>query len=245
MLTCADSAHSQPPTPSYLSTAVASMISIWPASTFRRSRAIRSNASKLRGATAAPCSTATTPSAALSTSSPRTAREERHFRFARKPVWDRSISAWDRSRPHQTRVPGQRPSSETGSTPTDIGRITRSRNKMVSARFATPRLTSLHFSTYPATISSSDFPGGRTVNPSTGVNELVTDRTGTDHPVRLWQQTRRQRHRRIYQDVVERRANSSSMVVYETRSSRRASSATSLCRTSTPATSIPDCRPGR
>ncbi|OIQ74238.1 hypothetical protein GALL_441160 [mine drainage metagenome] len=213
------------------------MTSILPALTFRRSRAIRSNASKLRGVTAAPCSMAITPLAALSTSSPRTAQEARHFQFARKPAWGRSISTRDRSRPHQTRVPGQRPSSETASTLTDIGRITRSRNKMVSARSATPRLTSLRFSTSPATINNSDCQAaGRSIRPPASTNSpptvlapiapstMPTSRASTPPP-----------------DLPRRcgtAANSSSMAAYATKGSRPISSTAS-------ATSIPDCKPGR
>ena len=159
------------------------MTSIWPASIFRPSRAIRSNASKSPEATAAPCCMATTPSAASSTSSPRPAP-------AAPPV---SIRAEAGVGSFNQRLGSVSATANQGAWSTSffgngikLGRISgqqRSRrSKTASARSATPRLTSRRSSTYPATISSSDSPAARTVNPSTGVNELVTDRTGTDTP---------------------------------------------------------------
>ena len=49
------------------------------------------------------------------------------------------------------------------------------------------------------------FPGPRTVDPSIGLNQLVTDRQGHRHAVRFRQQAGCQRHRRLHQDAVERR----------------------------------------
>ena len=64
------------------------------ASISRPFRAIRSSALKSPAATAAPCSMATTPSAASSTSSPRPASAARRSRCAPKPASAPSTSAW-------------------------------------------------------------------------------------------------------------------------------------------------------
>ena len=77
------------------------------------------------------------------------------------------------------------------------------RNGVGNLNYTTPGLTAF------VTLSGDDqklgFPGGRLVDPSIGLNELVTNRRGTSHAVRLRQPAGRQRHRRLHQDPDERR----------------------------------------
>jgi outer membrane receptor protein involved in Fe transport len=77
------------------------------------------------------------------------------------------------------------------------------RNGVGNLNYTTPGLTA--FLTLTGDDQKLGFPGGRTVDPSIGLNQLVTDRRGTNTPVRLWQPAGRQRHCRLHQDLDERR----------------------------------------
>ena len=73
------------------------------------------------------------------------------------------------------------------------------RNGVGNLNYTTPDLTA--FLTVTGDDQKLGFPGGRIVDPSIGVNELVTNRRGTSHAVRLRQPAGRQRHRRLHQDA--------------------------------------------
>jgi iron complex outermembrane receptor protein len=76
------------------------------------------------------------------------------------------------------------------------------RNGVGNINYTTPDLTA--FLTLSGDDQKLGFPGGRLVDPSIGLNQLVTDRRAR-HAVRLCQPAGRQRHRRLHQDAVERR----------------------------------------
>ena len=77
------------------------------------------------------------------------------------------------------------------------------RNGVGNLNYTTPDLKA--FLTVTGDDQKLGFPGGRIVDPSIGVNELVTEPPGRRHAVRLRQSAGRQRHRRLHQNAVERR----------------------------------------
>ena len=77
------------------------------------------------------------------------------------------------------------------------------RNGVGNLNYTTPDLKA--FLTVTGDDQKLGFPGGRIVDPSIGVNELVTEPPRRRHAVRLRQPAGRQRHRRLHQDAVERR----------------------------------------
>ena len=78
---------------------------------------------------------------------------------------------------------GRRPFSQTASARTDIAptTIVRQENGVGEVRYTTPVFTA--FFNVSGDNQHLGFPGGRLVDPATGVNELVTARSGTDTPL--------------------------------------------------------------
>ena len=97
----------------------------------------------------------------------------------------------DRGRPRSTATP---------SSPTAIATTTRSTssNGVGNLNYTTPDLKA--FLTVTGDDQKLGFPGGRIVDPSIGVNELVTEPPWHRHAVRLRQPAGRQRDRRLHQD---------------------------------------------
>ena len=89
------------------------------------------------------------------------------------------------------------------------------RNGVGNINYTTPGLTA--FLTVTGDDQKLGFPGGRLVDPSIGLNELVTNRTRHQHAVRLRQPAGRQRHRRLHQDRCGTAPNSSSMAAFRER----------------------------
>ena len=125
---------------------------------------------------------ATTRSAASSTSSPKTASAGRRSRSAARPASARSTSAW----PSVSAATNFGPWSTSfygNGIKSDGYRVNNAldqRNGVGNINYTTPGLTA--FLTVTGDDQKLGFPGGRIVDPSIGVNELVTDRRGATTP---------------------------------------------------------------
>ena len=142
-------------------------------------------------------------SAASSISSPRPASAARRSRSGARPVYGSfnqrmaAVSTAVNSGPWSTSFYGNGIKSDGYR----VNNALDQRNGVGNLNYTTPDLKA--FLTVTGDDQKLGFPGGRLVDPSIGVNELVTDRRGTSHAIRLRQPAGRQRHRGLHQDAAE------------------------------------------
>ena len=176
------SAPSRPPIPFSLSTAAGSTTSTCRAWTSRPFRAIRSSASRSPGATAAPCSTATTHRRRYQYRHQDRRRRPAGRHATPKPASAPSTSAWRsvstaaNSGPWSTSFYGNAIKSDGYR----VNNALDQRNGVGNLNYTTPDLTA--FLTLSGDDQKLGFPGGRLVDPSIGINQLVTNRQGAATP---------------------------------------------------------------
>ena len=243
--TCVASAHSRPPIRWFSSTAAGSTTSIWRASIFRPFRAIRSSASKSPGAIAAPCCTATTPSAASSTSSPRSARAVHRSPPASRPA----VGSFNQ------RQVAASASSNTGPWSTSFYGTPDQFRRIPQQQYAGPAQRHRRYPLHHARLLG--FPDAVRRRPAARISRRQAGRSvhrrqsaghrpqGRGHAVRLRRKAGRQRHRRLHQDPVERRRTDRRWRRARQEAAGQLLRRRSAVERSSSPTSMPNCRRGR